>query len=126
MFVGKFKVSQCCFILFLVPVEVGAEDQELSVVGMNLQPFFDFQTAFFYFAVDQVILCLLVELLYLGSDHLEKELYLRVPFLQTISSPKLFVGLRIFQHTPIQHAPQNYQVNVSLIDHYTVLELTQS
>jgi len=57
-------------------MEVGTEDEELSMIRMNLQPSLDLQSTLLDLTVNQVILGLLVDLVNLRVDHVQKELYL--------------------------------------------------
>jgi len=57
-------------------MEVGTEDEELSMIRMNLQPSLDLQSTLLDLTVNQVILGLLVDLVNLRVDHVQEELYL--------------------------------------------------
>lgn len=124
MLVGQFQIREGQLVFLLGPVQIGTQNQDLGVVGVNFQPPLNFQLAPFQLAVDQVVLGFLVELLELRSDHLNEDLHFRVSLVLAVGVPELLVPLRSLQQAPVEHRPQHYQIHVPLIDHYAVLHLT--
>ena len=91
MLVRQFEVRQRQLVLLLTAMQIGTKDEKLRMEGVHLKPTFHLQPAFLSFVLDEVVLCLTVQLLQLRRDHLQKCNHLSVRTVQSERRPKLFV-----------------------------------